>query len=110
MFAIRETSVNVHGESVKTFTRVVCEEHVSVLVDAGSNGLFGEEGCDSPGRSYVGLLCDSPYVFFDPLWDRKGKIVGVQISGCGDSVLEALVDSLEFAVSALKDARSGMSD
>ena len=110
MFEVRRTSSNVQGESVNGYSRMVREEDISFLAEAGSTGLFGEEGRDSRSRSYVGLVCEAPDVFFDPVWNREGKTVGVLISGCGDSVLEALVAALEFVLTTLRDARSGKVD
>lgn len=106
MSAIRASQLIVQGEPVRTLIKSVFEKDVPLLVEVGSSGLDGDDDHESLGRTYVGLLCDSPVTFFDPLRDKRGKIVGVEISGCGDSALSVLAEALEFAARVLKDIRN----
>ena len=103
--SIRESKLFVHGEPVTTYSISVHKRNVSMLVEVGSSGFDGIDGWSSSGRTYVGLLCDSAAVSFDSLLDKRGKIVGVEISGCGDAVLDALIDALNFVVVTLRDER-----
>lgn len=103
MSSIRESKLLVHGEPVTTYSISVHKSNISMLVEVGSTGLDGKDGWGSSGRTYVGLLCDSPAVSFDPLRDKRGKIVGIEICGCGDAALDTLIEALEYIVVTFRD-------
>ena len=107
MFAIREGKVNVRGHMVPTFARTIYEAKFSILAEAGSNGLYGDSGCGSYGRSYVSLLCDAPDVSFCPIKSRDGRVIGVEILGCGDEARYSMTAALDFVTTALQEAQVG---
>ena len=101
---------NVHGQVVPTFARIVEEKTVSFVVEAGSEGCSDEKGCELLGGSYLSLFCDSSAFSFSSIRDKWGREIGIELFSCGIEALDALLASLEFAVTALKDARNSIND
>ena len=110
MYAVKETSVKVNDVRVDTFCRKVDEGDTTFVVEAGSTGYRGGEDRDSGSRAYACFFCCHGDFLFVPIKGKDGRVVGVEIAGCGDAALDAFAKALGFARKALDDARFGADD
>lgn len=110
MFAIREGVINLIGMSVPTFSRNVDLGDETFIVEAGS-GVCNDEKCrEKRWISFLSLFCPTHGVFASSIRDKDGWNGGVELTAYGKDALDGLITSLEFALTALRDARAGVRD
>jgi len=110
MYAITAGETRINGQRVETFEREVVKDRAQLNVIAGTTGYKGRNHRDAGCRVYVGLDCVCGDFNFSPVTDGRGRMTGVEIAGCGDDSLTALVRALKFAVRVLDEQRLEFGD
>ena len=103
MYAITEESKNINNVKVKTFSRRVKHVNTELVVEAGATDFRGYGPRETSARTYLEIRCNRGDFLFHPVRNENGRVVGIEIAGCGDEALMALTDSLGFALEALTD-------
>lgn len=102
MSDIKTGIVSINDRIVQTSKRVVDMNEAVIRVEAGTNGLrFGER--EGGGRVYFSLEGLKGDFLPELVKDRNGDVTGIELSGCGDSPLMALISALKFATATLED-------
>ncbi|MBR0513905.1 MAG: hypothetical protein IJK06_06600 [Clostridia bacterium] len=109
MHTIQGKSIGINDVMLDTYSRCVLEDGAQLTVEAGTNGYRGK-GREAGGRTYIRLASGFGDFLFRPVKNSKGRIIGVEICGCGDAELDALVKALSFALKALEDGRDEVDD
>lgn len=107
MFEIRESGINVHGATVTTFSRNVDLGDERFIVEAGSEIRLENKSCDEDRYTYLSLFCPTRGIVVSAIEDKNGMNAGFELTACGGPALEGLIISLEFALTVLKDFKSG---
>lgn len=110
MYAINEGLKKINGEYVDTYSREVTDGLTSLTAEAGTTGYSGSPARGAGGRTYLCLKADKGDFLFDPVFDKEGKTVGIEVAACGDAGLNALMKALAFIEQALNDLRCEVDD
>ena len=101
MYEEKEGSIKINQVRIHTFARKVRHVNTDLVVEAGTTGPRGYVPRARSSRAYVAIGCLQGDFLFDPILNRDGRVVGIEIACCGDGALTALAESLEFAAEAL---------
>ena len=107
MFEIREGEISVNGAKVMTFSRNVDLEDELFIVEAGSEIRLVNEYYDEDRCTYLSLFCPTHGIEASTIEDKNGMSAGFELTARGGQALEGLIVSLEFALTVLKDFKSG---
>lgn len=110
MFAIREGVIKVHDVMLPTYSRNVHAGGESFVVEAGVSSSFEDKSCHDCELSFLRLFCPTHGIYSSQIRDRNGLFAGFELTVYGKDALDGLITSLEFALTALRDARGGVRD
>ena len=110
MFSFREGVINLIGVPVPTFSRNVDLGDETFVVEAGSRAYYNEKYREESRISFLSLFCPTHGIIASTIGDKNGLNAGFELTAYGDLALDGLITSLEFALTALRDARAGMRD
>ena len=107
MFEIREGWIDMHGETVPTFSRNVDLGDEQFVVEAGSRACYVDKYREEIRYTYLSLFCPTHGIVASTIGDKNGMNAGFELTACGEPALDGLIVSLEFALTVLKDFKSG---